>query len=60
MILYKRSYARPLLRCVTPEMRQKVLDEIHEQFAAHILASVRLRSLLSELAIIGTLYTKVL
>jgi len=26
--LYKRSFARPLLRCVTPEMGKKILEEL--------------------------------
>ena len=29
-ILYKRSFARPLLRCVTPTEGKKILEEIHE------------------------------
>ena len=29
-ILYKRSYARPLLRYMTPEMGKKVLEELYE------------------------------
>jgi len=29
-ILYKRSFAQPLLRCVTPEMGKKVLEKLHE------------------------------
>ena len=29
-ILYKRSLARPLLRCVTPEMGKKIHKELHE------------------------------
>ena len=29
-ILYECSYTQLLLRCVTPEMGQKVLEEIHE------------------------------
>ena len=29
-ILYKRSFARPLLRCVTPEDGKKILEELHE------------------------------
>ena len=29
-ILYKQSYARPLLRCVVPAIGQKILEELHE------------------------------
>ena len=29
-ILYKISFARPLLRCVTPEDGKKILEELHE------------------------------
>jgi len=29
-ILYKRSFAQPLLHCVTPEMGKKILDELKE------------------------------
>jgi len=29
-ILYKRSFAQPLLRCVTPEEGRKILEELHE------------------------------
>ena len=29
-ILYKQSYTRLLLRCVTPEMGKKILEELHE------------------------------
>lgn len=29
-VLYKRSYGRPLLHCVTLEMGEKILEEIHE------------------------------
>jgi len=29
-ILYKRSFARPLLRCVTPEDGRRVLEELYE------------------------------
>ena len=36
-ILYKRSYACPLLRCVTPEVGQKIVEEIHEDaYSGHI------------------------
>ena len=28
-ILYRRSFAQPLLRCVTPEDRKKILEELH-------------------------------
>jgi len=29
-ILYKRSFARPLLRCVTPADGQRILEELHQ------------------------------
>jgi len=29
-ILYKRSFALPLLRCVTPEEGRRLLEELHE------------------------------
>jgi len=29
-ILYKRSFARPLLRCVTPDEGKRILKELHE------------------------------
>jgi len=28
--LYKRSFSRPLLRCATPEMGKKILEELYE------------------------------
>jgi len=36
-ILYKRSFARPLLCCVTPYMGKKILEELHEEVcSSHI------------------------
>jgi len=36
-ILYKRFYAHPLLHCVTLEMGQKILEELHERIcSSHI------------------------
>ena len=36
-ILYKRSFARPLPRCVTPEDGKKILEELHEGiYSTHI------------------------
>jgi len=36
-ILYKGPYARPLIRHITPEVRQKILEEIYEGvYSAHI------------------------
>ena len=29
-ILYKRSFTRSLLRCLTPEVGKKILEELHE------------------------------
>ena len=36
-ILYNRSYTQPLLRCVTPEMGRKILEDLHERVcSSHI------------------------
>ncbi|XP_056691889.1 uncharacterized protein [Spinacia oleracea] len=34
--LYKKSYSRPLLQCVTPEKGQEILEVIHQGCAVHI------------------------
>jgi len=49
VILYKRSYARPLLHCVAPEMGQKVLEQLHEEIcnshiSGHALAVAAIRT----------------
>ena len=48
-ILHKRSYARPLLRYITPEVGKKILDELHEgmcsfHIGGHALAVMAIRT----------------
>ena len=59
-MLYKCSYAHPLLRCVTLEMDKRSLTKSTREFAAHILAGVHSQSLLSKLATSGPFYARVL
>ncbi|XP_056698072.1 uncharacterized protein [Spinacia oleracea] len=36
--LYKKSYSRPLLRCVTPEKGREILEDLHQRMCgSHIL-----------------------
>jgi len=48
-ILYKRSYAQPLLHCVTSKMGKKILKELHEgvcssHISRHVLAVTAIRT----------------
>ena len=48
-ILYKKAFAQPLLRCITPGEGRKILEEIHEgecgvQIEGRTLAAKALRT----------------
>ena len=48
-ILYKKSFPRPLLRCVTSKERRKILEELHEGICSthaggHALAVMTIRT----------------
>jgi len=59
-VLYKHSYTCPLLRYVTPEMGQKVLEEIHEGVSSAHIRGCALVVTAMQTVYISPLYTKML
>jgi len=58
-ILYKCSYTRPLLCCMTPEMGQEILEEIHEDVCSPHIGGHTSQSLPSERVIISHLCARI-
>ena len=59
-ILYKCSYSRPLLWCVSLEDGLKILEEIHEKVCSSQVGGKRLQSQLSEQDTTGPPYLRTL
>ena len=43
-ILYKRSFAQPLLHCITPKMGKRISEELHEGVCNSHIGDVLLQS----------------